>query len=630
MRIKIYALLTFILILSCKEKAVEIPMEEVKTVPVAFLPFQKINLDDLSAFKEVSENWMVAESAYVDRAQEKTISSNDGVGVLVNDPADGKKDNLFTNLEHGDVELEVEVMMPKGSNSGLYFQGRYEVQLFDSWGVEEAQHSDLGGIYQRWDSIRGKGKEGFDGMAPKVNAAKAPGLWQHFKILFHAPRFDSSGNKIENAKFEQVWLNGVLIQENVELSGPTRAAAFQDEKSIGPLMIQGDHGPVALKNLRYKLYDNKKVKLNDMEMTEYENASVELPALDSLVPLRKIKTDSISANMASGVRSQRILKYDGKMDIPDSGDYLFDLKVNGAGGLLILDKDTIVNLNGDYNLDSLGLGKVTLQKGTVPFTLIYNKHRPWTKGFSLAVEGPGIQKHSLQALNSLDFSRGKPSEDLMINAIEEPIAQRSFLMHDGAKRTHCISVGTPEKIHYAYDLELGSLLKVWNDNFLDAKQMWRARGEKQLGTPAGFTVSFHGTPEFVKLENENSEWPEGVDENSNRKQLGYEFDANRIPIFSSQIGGSKILDKMIPSKTLRILHRTIEVNGSEEIWHKVAAGESIEKLPDGTYIVNDESYFIEFSDSGNLKPVVREADGTDELLVKIPPGEQLLEYSIIW
>ena len=89
---------------------------------------------------------------------------------------------------------------------------------------------------------------------------------------------------------------------------------------------------------------------------------------------------------------------------------------------------------------------------------------------------------------------------------------------------------------------------------------------------------------------------------------------------------------MVPSKTLRMLHRTIEVSGTEEIWHKVAAGESIEKLPDGTYIINDESYFIDFSDGSSLSPVVRQTDGIDELLVKIPAVSPPFEAKarVIW
>jgi len=629
MRIKIGIILSFILILSCKEKITEEVKKETEVEIVPFLPFQKIPLKNLASFKEVSENWKVAGSVFADRSKKNSLSSEEGTGILVNNPQKGMNGNLFTTFEHGDIELEFDVMMPKESNSGIYFQGRYEVQLFDSWGIKKPKASDLGGIYQRWDSIRGKGKEGYDGIAPKTNAAKAPGLWQHFKIIFHAPKFDADGTKTKNAWFEEIWLNGVLVQENAELTGPTRAAAFQDEQPMGHLMIQGDHGPMALKNFRYKLYGNKGVKLSDMTMVEYENTSVELPMLDSLTPLRELKTDSISASMVSGERSQRILKYNGKMEIPDSGDYLFDFKVNGAGGLLLIDKDTVVNFDGDYNLDSLGLGKIALQKGTVPFTLVYNKHRPWTNGFSLEVEGPEIQKHALQAAMSLALSAG-PAEAIMVEGFNEPIAQRSFFMHDGIKRTHCISVGTPEEIHYAYDLEKGSLLQVWSGDFLDATPMWHSRGPKQLGVPAGFTVSFDGSPEFANLQGENSAWPKDVSEDSNIKQLGYEFDQNRYPFFLYQIDGATILDKMIPSKTLRMLHRSIEIDGTKEVWHKVATGNSITKLPDGSYIVNDESYYIDFSDSLELEPVIRNSNGSDELLVKVPSGKQLVEYSIIW
>lgn len=626
---RIFVILFLVIFISCKEKSIEAPAKIVKKESIKFLPFQNIDLDGLSDFKEASDNWQIVGNAYVDRSKDKSISFTEGTGILINQPEEGSRDNLFTNFEHGDIELELEVMMPKASNSGLYFQGRYEVQLFDSWGIDEPKHSDLGGIYQRWDDNRRGGKEGFEGAAPKINAAKSPGLWQHFKVIFHAPRFDDAGKKIENAWFEEVWLNGILIQENVPLSGPTRAAAFEDEKPTGPIMIQGDHGPVAIKNIKYKMYGDKKITLSDISMNTYENNAVQLPSFDSIVPISTIETDSISANMVGGDRAQRILKYVGKMNIPDAGQYLFDLKVNGAGAVLLIDQDTIVNLDGDYNLDSLGLGQISLQKGAIPFSLIYNKHRPWTKGFSLEVEGPGIQKYALHAPNSLDLSKDKPAENIMVKAIDEPVVQRSFLMHGGKKRTHCASVGTPQSIHYAYDLELGSLLKVWSGDFLDASPMWHGRGPKQLALPAGFTVSFHGTPEFAQLANESSGWPVGVTEKQDRKQLGYEFDKDRIPVFSYKVGNSTIADKMMPSKTLRMLHRSIEINGDREIWHKVAAGESVEKLPDGTFIVNDESYFIDFS-GGGLDPIVRKSNGVDELLLKVPAGQQAIDYSIIW
>jgi hypothetical protein len=167
---------------------------------------------------------------------------------MVNGPI-GRTSNLMSEVEFGDVEAHVEFMVPKGSNSGVYFQGRYEIQVFDSWGVSEPKFSDCGGIYQRYDEEQ---KRGWEGRAPRVNASKAPGEWQTFDIVFRAPRFDAAGRKTADALFVKVTQNGIVIHENVEVTGPTRAAAFRDEKPLGPLMLQGDHGPVAYRNVRIR------------------------------------------------------------------------------------------------------------------------------------------------------------------------------------------------------------------------------------------------------------------------------------------------------------------------------------------------------------------------------------------
>src|SRR5699024_10727548 len=116
--------------------------------------------------------------------------------------------------------------------------------------------SDCGGVYQRWDENKNEDK-GYEGVPPLINACMAPGLWQNIKIYFRAPRFDSVGEKIQNARFEKVILNGVLVQDQIEVTGPTRAAYFSDEKEEGPLMIQGDHGKVALRNIKYKSLELK-------------------------------------------------------------------------------------------------------------------------------------------------------------------------------------------------------------------------------------------------------------------------------------------------------------------------------------------------------------------------------------
>lgn len=203
---------------------------------------------DLSAFRQPTNRWQFVGDASLDPQDDRGIATKPGAGVLV---GRGGIPNIFTSLEHGDVEAHIEFMVPKGSNSGVYFMGRYEIQVFDSWGVEKPQHSDCGGIYQRWDPGR-EGGPGFDGIPPRVNASKRPGEWQSYDVIFKAPRFDSSGKKIANAKFVKVVHNGILIHENQEATGPTRAAAFGDEKKVGPLMFQGDHGPVAYRNIRIR------------------------------------------------------------------------------------------------------------------------------------------------------------------------------------------------------------------------------------------------------------------------------------------------------------------------------------------------------------------------------------------
>jgi hypothetical protein len=112
-------------------------------------------------------------------------------------------------------------------------------------GVSEPKHSDLGGLYQRWDEKREP--KGYEGVAPRVNAAKAPGQWQTLDITFRAPRFDSSGRKTQNARFVSVVVNGQVAHENQQVTGPTRAAQYSDERPRGPILIQGDHGPIAIR-----------------------------------------------------------------------------------------------------------------------------------------------------------------------------------------------------------------------------------------------------------------------------------------------------------------------------------------------------------------------------------------------
>ncbi|CAL1518840.1 hypothetical protein MMC2321_02585 [Chitinophaga sp. MM2321] len=222
-----------------------------------------ISLDDLNAFENPGKNWIVAADAWGNYTQKGELEKiKEGKGVVINHPSEKNRTQLTTKQQFGDIEIALDFMMAKGSNSGVYLQGKYEVQLLDSWTKPVPTAGDCGGIYQRWDHSRPAGYKGYEGIAPLQNACRAPGLWQQLVIKFRAPRFNAQGNKIANARFEEVYLNGVLVQSQVEVTGPTRSPSLSDkENAQGPLLLQGDHGKVAFRNIRYRPLNIISVKL---------------------------------------------------------------------------------------------------------------------------------------------------------------------------------------------------------------------------------------------------------------------------------------------------------------------------------------------------------------------------------
>jgi hypothetical protein len=203
------------------------------------------NGTDLTGWKLVTPtaggSWKVVSLVKLDPADDKKLISSGagapGDGVLLR--ADiGHGSDLYSEKSFGDCHVHVEFLIPKGSNSGVYLMGQYEVQILDTNGTpdDKLRPGDCGGIYHT--------------QAPSTNAIKPPGEWQSYDIDFRAPRFDPAGKKIENAKFVRVMFNGKQIHANVEVLGPTGGELPGGEKATGPLMFQGNHGIVAFRNVR--------------------------------------------------------------------------------------------------------------------------------------------------------------------------------------------------------------------------------------------------------------------------------------------------------------------------------------------------------------------------------------------
>lgn len=198
-------------------------------------PFNGKDLSNWEIKNKEAGKWAVGEAA-VSTANSSALETKPGGSAMVNAvTGHGQGKDIYSKDKYGDMRLEIEVMVPKGSNSGIYVMGEYEVQVFDSFGKKDMTPGDMGAIYSA--------------AVPKVNASKAPGEWQKYVIDFRAPKFDDKGTKTKNAVFVKVELNGTLLHENVEMKGPTPAGVTGKEAATGPIMFQGDHGAVAFRNI---------------------------------------------------------------------------------------------------------------------------------------------------------------------------------------------------------------------------------------------------------------------------------------------------------------------------------------------------------------------------------------------
>lgn len=152
---------------------------------------------------------------------------------------------LYTREAFGDCQLHVEFAEPdppKGEdqgrgNSGVFLHGLYEVQVLDSYRSPTYPDGQAAALYGQFP--------------PLVNASRAPGVWQSYDIIFHGPRFDATGHLTRPARMT-VLHNGVLVQDDAELTGPTahhQRPPYGAQPERLPLALQ-DHGdPVRYRNI---------------------------------------------------------------------------------------------------------------------------------------------------------------------------------------------------------------------------------------------------------------------------------------------------------------------------------------------------------------------------------------------
>ncbi len=183
--------------------------------------FNGRDLDNWRTRKGEPAGWQVADGA---------MTVVKGTGDIV---SDRKFTDFYLHLEWMEPDMPWASGQGKG-NSGVYLQGRYEIQVLDSHGISPPGRGDCGAIY--------------DQFAPLTNACKPPLQWQSYDVVFRAARTDESGKVKERARLT-VFQNGIVIHNNVEVLGPTGGAMDDKVGEPGPLLLQ-DHGnPVKYRNV---------------------------------------------------------------------------------------------------------------------------------------------------------------------------------------------------------------------------------------------------------------------------------------------------------------------------------------------------------------------------------------------
>ncbi|MHA7130083.1 3-keto-disaccharide hydrolase [Algoriphagus namhaensis] len=564
----------------------------------------------LDSFSNTKGSWSSVAQVSTDPRTSQELEGKGKGDILLNAPS--KKNSgtdIISKETFGDVDLRMSYMMAEGSNSGIYLQGQYEVQLFDSWTEKTPRSGGNAGIYERWDESKPEGQKGYQGYAPRQNVSKAPGLWQELEISFQAPKFDASGEKIANARFRYIKLNGVTVHEDVELLGPTRGALAGGEVAEGPIRIQGDHGPIAIRALEVKEMNFPAPQVNSISYDVYAGSYNEFP---DFATAKKVKSASIDSfdDFQSGVSGPTLTKYQGVLNIQKAGKYKFSLAVpEGLGAMRIGEDQNPIRLNGYTTLV-----EKSLEPGEIPYTLWVSKPRDWSvRGFQWNVESESMWP---VALSSPGVEMGFIQDPIWVDTEETPVLRSFVQLPSGKKLSHGVSVSSAGGIHFSYDLNSHQVLRVWRGEFLDATPMWNDRGNG-VSLPLGVVTELNeGEPLFTG------------NEMLSIQTSGYEVIGDGEVRFLGQTdGGASFVDHLTLRSDGKGLHRVVTTEGlSEGMMIQVARGTDFVQIGEGFYWLEESGLYLEVTDA-SISPVLKEVDGEKRIYL---PVTSEVDYTLMF
>jgi hypothetical protein len=381
-------------------------------------------------------------------------------------------------------------------------------------------------------------------------------------------------------------------------------------------MIQGDHGPVAFRNIRYRLLKESNVALTGINYQVFDGRFESENDFKGLEPTQIGATEQLTWEVAKKDNDFAV-KYYAALEVPENDTYHFRAGTGNALKLVI-DNETVINYY------ERGKKAISLTKGVHALELTYFKSVSWVSpNMGLWVESSNSYPQALHSFSSFPPASNVASP-IIVETGSSPKLLRAFLDYNGDRSqrlTHTIAVGDPAGLNYIYDMKSGSVVCTWRGGFVDATPMWNDRGDGSF-RPIGVVQYLTSRPTLVTPAGDASGT---LNDLTGFRSKGYTLDADGLPTFIYEYNGVNVSDKSRLIEEGKVLQREITSSGATTgASLRLAEGNKITQLPNGLYVVDEFSYYVSVQ-SGQASIVNK--NGKQEL--QAPAGGTVV-YQIIW
>jgi hypothetical protein len=343
--------------------------------------------------------------------------------------------------------------------------------------------------------------------------------------------------------------------------------------------------------------------------------------------VRKGPAEAIDVKLADNPNKMDLV-FTGTLNLKEANEYQFIIKKIGKARLRV-DGEELVRTRELFD-DYVVSRKLNAGQHSIEFAYL--------KDFAWAPTGVGLYIGKLNSRPQAMHTPGSlpplpPTPLIDVIPTSGPELVRSFMMHEGKKKTHVISVGDPTGVNYSYDLNQGTVLQVWRGEFLNTTEMWYERGEPQVATSMGASVKFTDKINVGIVSDDKAVLPDTLNNPKDLLYKGYSLDASGYPTFSYLYRQVSLKDALIPLDGTRGIRRTLTVTNAPAtgvLLVRLADGGDIKEISDGIFAVDDQRYYVQVTAGSSNKSFLRTVGNKKELVVSIKGNSSQITYSLLW